>query len=83
LPREQSGAKTDFDNENVIVSVDKNLHRPGDVRPCREEFAFRREDLNAAVFAVGDVNEAVAVHGDTVRHVELSRFVAGFAPREE
>src|SRR5579862_599330 len=49
--------------------------------PLALEVALRREDLDALVGPVGDVEEAGIVEGDAVRQVELARPVARRAPR--
>ena len=48
-----------------------------------EELAVGREELNAAVLAIGDVHGAVGVDGDAVRHVKLPRPAPRLAPREQ
>jgi len=44
------------------------------------KFALRREDLDALVGPVGDVELAVGVEGDAVRQVELALALARRAP---
>src|SRR6516162_7571843 len=49
--------------------------------PLAEKVALRREDLDALVRPVGDVELAVIIEGDAVRQVELALAVARRAPR--
>ena len=49
--------------------------------PLAEVVALGREDLDALVRAVGDIELAVIVEGDAVRQVELALAIARRAPR--
>ena len=64
------------------------LHRPfhplrgaAHAGPPAEVPALGREDLDALVRAVADVELAVVIEGDGVRQVELAGAMTGFAPR--
>src|SRR5215469_9916683 len=49
--------------------------------PLAEVLALGREDLDALVRAVADVELAVVIEGDGVRQMELAAAMTGFAPR--
>src|SRR5262249_23726301 len=63
--------------------VDQELKRPGHVVPLSLIAPVRREELEAAVLAVGDVDRAVLVHGQAMRDVKLARTAPRLAPRLE
>src|SRR5262249_21946534 len=69
------------DVEPPARPVDEHLTGTGDIGPLAAEDAVRREELQAAVLAVGDAHGAVLVDGQAVRDVELTRAAARFAPR--
>src|SRR5262249_56907215 len=57
-----------------------DLTRAGDAGALAAVGAGRREELDAAVLAVRDVDGAVRPHGQAVGEVELTRAAAGFPP---
>ena len=63
--------------------INENLAGPRDIRPLRDVLSFRREKLEATVLAVGHVHHSLFVHGDAVRHAELTGAHSGCAPRKK
>ena len=51
--------------------VDRHLAGPGHVGPLGEKLAVGREELQAAVLAIGDIHRPGAIDRDAVRHVKL------------
>src|SRR3989441_8578170 len=56
-----------------LARVDVDVSGAMDVRPLREGLSGCREDLNAVVFPVADVDDPLPVYPDAVGQVELAR----------
>src|SRR5215471_6676156 len=80
LPREKAGAEADLGDEYRVRLINEYLHRSGHIGPNGKQLAARGEDLDAAVFAVGDIHSLSLIHGDAVRQIELTGLFARFTP---
>ena len=69
-------------HEHHLIGSIGEAERPGRSRqvPNRFPIALRVENLDAAVAAVGDIDDVVIVDHNTVRGVEVARLVATPAP---
>jgi TolB-like protein/class 3 adenylate cyclase/lipoprotein NlpI len=67
-------------NQRVAPGRHAHAVRPVQIVPLGLEPAVAGEDLYPVVFAVGDIDPAVGVAADVVRHVELAGVGAGLAP---
>src|SRR5215472_3973894 len=67
------------------IAAGRHAHAvwPVQVVPLRLELAVAVEYLDAVVLAVGDIDPAVGVAADVVRHVELAGVGSRFAPRHQ
>ncbi|MCY2962252.1 MAG: hypothetical protein NT069_01135 [Planctomycetota bacterium] len=65
------------------MPIKPNLHRAFGLGPFPQKFSFRCEDLNAAVFPVGDVDQTGGVDRDAVGQVELPGTGSRFAPGKQ
>ena len=66
------------DVHDLLARVDVELGRAAEAGPHVEVLAVRREDLDAVVLAVGDVDLALVLP-DAVHGVEVARPVLGVA----
>src|ERR1700757_762800 len=66
-----------------MARVDIHSAWPRHVRPDVFDLAIRREHLDALIFAVGDINVAVAVGAVIVWQAELPRLVSRLSPRAQ
>src|SRR5262245_41389164 len=80
-PRPHAGVEAQLGDVYVLIAADEDLARTGDVGPLGEELPLWREQLHAAVLAIGDVDGALPVHRDAVRQVKLPGAAARLAPR--
>src|SRR5437764_623358 len=64
----------------IAVLAAGDVVRPAHAGPLAEELALRREDLDALVRSVGDVERTRIVIGDAVRQMKLTLRIAGRAP---
>src|SRR5262249_21379086 len=80
LKLKPAGLESHVAHEGPIVGINTDLHRTPGVRPLLQILAVRRENLNPAVLAISDVDLALAVDGNSVRQIELSRTVSRRAP---
>src|ERR1700686_3502183 len=69
-------------HEHHLIGSIGEAERPGRSRqvPNRLPISLSVESLDAAVAAVGDINDVVTVHHDTVRGVEVARLAATLTP---
>ena len=79
-PGEEASLVTNLGDENVVIGIDVDVGRANDVVPLIYELTVAGEDLEAIVFAVGDVEAFAAVDEHAVRQVELAGAGAGLAP---
>ena len=78
-PGEEANLVTLLGDENVVVGIDVDVVRANDVLPLIYELTIAAEDLDAIVFAVGDVEAFAAVDEHAVRQLELAGAGAGVA----
>ena len=74
-----------FANIEDLVAAAAHVHTAGaiDVVPHGEEFAFGVEDLDAVVFAVGDIDPVLDIRRNIVRDIKLTRRDPRLTPGEE
>src|SRR5207253_2482197 len=68
----EAGAKAEFGDVDEAMVIDEDLARASQVGPFGHEVAGGRKKLDAAIFAVGDVDGADLIDGDAVRNLKLS-----------
>ena len=61
------------DHPDPVVLIDEDADGIRNVGPFLEELTVLREDLDAVVRAVADIDAVIPVYGDAVDEVELSR----------
>jgi hypothetical protein len=66
-----------------MAGIDIHSSRARHVGPYVFELAIWSEHLDALIFAVGNVNIAVAIGADLLGKTELSRFVPRLSPRAQ
>src|SRR5688572_7778262 len=81
--RPHAGAISQFRDKQITSSVEMDLARSRDFGPLFEELSVRRENLDAAVFAVGNEDPPPWIDCDPMRHVKLAWAAARCAPREK
>src|SRR5215472_9561908 len=70
-----------FGDVEIAVPPTRDVVGAAHAGPLSEILALRREDLDALVRPVADVELAGVVEGDGVRQVELTRATARLTPR--
>ena len=69
--------------DRVTSVVHVEATGPVQIIPLRFVFPVAVEDLDAMVFAVGDIDPTLGVGADVVHDIELSGAGAGLAPRHQ
>jgi hypothetical protein len=67
MPREESGAPSNFCHKDITAAINEHFHRTRHVSPLLNERSGRIENLNAAVFPIRNINPAFAINRDAVR----------------
>src|SRR5207249_7030339 len=78
-----SRVEAQFSDIDVPNTINKDLTRPGHIRPLRKVRPVRREKLKAAVFAVSHVHSSLPINSNAVRQAELTRAISRLPPGKE
>ena len=64
----------------VADRCDRNREGFAEIIPLAQVTAFEIEPLDAAILAIGDVDDALAIYGQAMRQPELARTRSGASP---
>jgi len=77
IAHKHAGVIAKLGDKDPAAAVDEDFAGAGHVGPLVDELALEREPLQAAVFAIGDIDNTLAIDGDAMRDVKFAVAGAG------